>query len=314
MENRIEYIDYIKGFSILWIVWWHTRHPAFVSPYWHVPIFFFISGTFFKKETFHGLIQKTMKYLIIPFIFFYILSYFYRIALYFWDFKEIQTFNYFSIFDLFKWEVVGDHLSVNVPLWFLVCLIMSRLLWWFILNISTNKYFIIIISILFFWLESFVTKHTILLPFMLPQVLLNSIYFGFGIVFGRKLIEIMANKKNSTILFSIATVIFLVFFWISPSTYTNLFQFYAFLIIVFFLFKHFYKLPFAKFFHFYGINSLIVLGFHVPIQIIYRRIMYRFYGDATIWTGIADTILTIITLYFVILFLNRYFPQFVGKK
>jgi len=318
IKNRIEYIDYIKGFAILWIVWYHTTCPAFAKNYWHVPLFFFVSGLFFKKESFNLFFKKRIKNIIIPFFFFYIISYFFRILLYFWDMKEIKTFNYFSFFDVFHWDCCRvDYLSVNVPLWFFICFFIIQLLYWLLLKISDNKIFIFITTLIFFICGKFLEYYEIALPFMIPQAFFNCLYFGFGIVFGKNLIELLKKKKESTLifLFSIFVFIPLIFipFSLKPEV-TNTIQFFPFLYIVFFVFRNAYQFPPLKLFHFYGINSLVVLGVHVLVQTIYRRILFRFSQEETILSGIIDTILTITTLYFVILFLNKYLPQLIGKS
>jgi fucose 4-O-acetylase-like acetyltransferase len=303
---------------MLWIVWYHTTCPEAVKHYWHVPIFFFISGTFFRWESSGVFAKKTVKRVFIPFLFFYVISYFYRILLYFWDFREIKSFDYFSIFDIFHWDCCRvDYLSVNVPLWFFISFIIIQFLYWLLYKISTNKWFLAIITVAIFIAGNLLEYYRIALPFMIPQSFLNALYFGMGIVFGKKIIDIMELKGKSICLCSMAIILFIIIMSISIPARREIvtaIQFFPFLIIVFFIFRNVYKLPLFGPLHFYGINSLIVLGAHVPIQIIYRRILFKYLRETNIFSGCIDTILTIITLYFVILFLNKYFPIFVGKR
>lgn len=44
--KRIDYIDYLKGLSIIWVVWYHTVHPWFVDFSFRMPLFFLASGIF----------------------------------------------------------------------------------------------------------------------------------------------------------------------------------------------------------------------------------------------------------------------------
>lgn len=59
MINRIIYIDILKGFSILAVVWFHInfKHhsgtlfsPSLFGSIWHVPIFFFVGGFFITES------------------------------------------------------------------------------------------------------------------------------------------------------------------------------------------------------------------------------------------------------------------------
>ncbi|MDD8037541.1 MAG: acyltransferase family protein, partial [Thomasclavelia ramosa] len=62
MNNRIEYIDFIKGFTIFLVVWghaiqnisqngsfWNNPMHIFICSF-HMPIFMLLSGFFFKNE------------------------------------------------------------------------------------------------------------------------------------------------------------------------------------------------------------------------------------------------------------------------
>ena len=57
-KKRIDYIDYLKGLTILWVVWYHTSHPEFVDYPPTMPMFFFLSGIFFKPYPLLEFIKK----------------------------------------------------------------------------------------------------------------------------------------------------------------------------------------------------------------------------------------------------------------
>lgn len=46
-KKRIEYIDLLKGFSIILVVWFHTAHPAVIDYSFRMPLFFLASSIFF---------------------------------------------------------------------------------------------------------------------------------------------------------------------------------------------------------------------------------------------------------------------------
>lgn len=64
----------------------------------------------------------------------------------------------------------------------------------------------------------------------------------------------------------------------------------------------------------YGINSLIILGFHVWVLIPIGRILYKIFGQANIATGITATFFTMIAAIVFIKFCNSTIPRLVGKK
>ena len=45
--GRYEFIDILKGFTIIWVLWMHMNLPELIYPSVQMPIFFFISGTFY---------------------------------------------------------------------------------------------------------------------------------------------------------------------------------------------------------------------------------------------------------------------------
>ena len=123
--NRIAYIDLFKGIAIIGVVWVHSHiPPSWLTPFLVNSIFFFISGCFFnrRQDSFYNLIIKNTKRILIPFLFFYVLSYPFRIIVHFWDYRTLSNFDWLCVFDVFHFNAKPDYLFVNVPLWFLLSL------------------------------------------------------------------------------------------------------------------------------------------------------------------------------------------------
>lgn len=125
-KKRIDYIDLLKGFCILWIIWIHTYHPSFVGGPFRIPLFFFLSGIFFKDCNFKQFVIKRVNSLIIPFLFFYLLSTGIKLIL---SFSSFYSFNISSFWELFLCSPRHDYLSINIPLWFLLCIFWIHLLY-----------------------------------------------------------------------------------------------------------------------------------------------------------------------------------------
>lgn len=89
MSKRIVFIDIAKGIGILLVVLAHNDGLQLVAPFWHkfiyafhMPLFFFLSGMFFKPEIgFKELLRKRFDSLLLPYFFTIFLIYFFEIFL-----------------------------------------------------------------------------------------------------------------------------------------------------------------------------------------------------------------------------------------
>lgn len=318
--NRIDYLDHLKGFAILWIVWWHAGCPPFAQPYYHVPIFFFISGLFFKRSvTFKELVKKSIKRIGIPFAFFYTISYPYRMIVYLWDHRTLVGFRWNCILDIFKIEWRADYLYVNVPLWFLVCLFSLQLIYYFVNKLPDWTIWIIAIgsSVLFVYTQYLPT------PFMINDAMHYITYFAVGNLIGHKLIVFLNINKNRIHLIIICLFLYIALkicntystieFFSNIILHITTFTFIFFIFAVFSFIGNGYKRSILKF---YGLNSLIVLGLHVPVLIIYQRFFHKVCTSFGLGEAFVCTLCTIITLYPIILMLNKFIPKAIvgGKK
>lgn len=317
-NSRIDYIDLVKGFAILWIVWWHAGVPTFAQPYYHVPIFFFISGMFFnKKDSFVSSSRKTIQRIGVPFLFFYIISYPYRMIVYLWDHRTLSGFRWNSILDLFKIEWRADYLYVNVPLWFLVCLFVLQLSYYFINKLPQWSIWILAIASA----VCFIFTQHIPTPLMINNAMHYLTYYAIGSLVGKNLLDYIKTSKNKIIVILVTITVYLIAIMISNLHITNTFtsniflhiktfSFIFFIITIFSFFNNNKQLSFLRF---YGNNSIVVLGLHVPVLIIFQRIGHKLCGNFGLWGAFICTLCTIIILFPIILLLNRYVPSLIGK-
>ncbi len=317
--SRIDYIDLVKGFAILWIVWWHAGVPAFAQPYYHVPVFFFLSGLFFnKKDSFVVSTQKTIQRIGIPFLFFYTISYPYRMIVYLWDHRTLSGFRWNCILDLFKIEWRADYLYVNVPLWFLVCLFVLQISYFFINKLPQWSIWIIAIG----GAVCFVFTQFIPTPLMINDAMHYITYFAIGSLVGKNLLDYIKTNKNRLIVILVSITVYLTAkLFISlhvTNTYTNNIlihvQTFSFIFFIISVFSFFNNNKLLSFLRFYGNNSIIVLGLHVPVLIIFQRIGHKIWGDFGLWGSFTCTICTIMALFPIILLLKRYVPFLIGKN
>lgn len=73
-ENRIEYIDFYRGLGILLMVMGHVYFGGLFDKLihaFHMPMFFFITGYFYKEDTFLvNFVKKKVRTLLFPYFFF----------------------------------------------------------------------------------------------------------------------------------------------------------------------------------------------------------------------------------------------------
>ena len=138
-KKRIEFIDLAKGICILLVVLLHvvpqlSEKFAYLSCL-RMPLYFCLSGLFYKN---YGSIKnftiKKVNNILIPFISWYIIGYgIYYIGRLFMPSGEESTFHFNDI--IFQNEIF------NLPIWFLLCLFWSNLLFNLITSFARKWYY-----------------------------------------------------------------------------------------------------------------------------------------------------------------------------
>ena len=137
-KKRIEFIDLAKGVCILLIVLLHCGVKISFPGYTllRMPLYFILSGLFFRD--YGGFLQHALKKinkLLVPFIFFYVVSY---VPFYMFEslVREVIKNDADGILDVFNKRQL-----FNGPLWFLLCLFWTNLLFCLIkLNIKKEVF------------------------------------------------------------------------------------------------------------------------------------------------------------------------------
>lgn len=315
-KKRIDYIDAIKGIVIFGVVWVHTSHPDWLTPILVNSIFFFLSGIFFKRKPINTFIWDKTKSLLIPFVFFYLISYPFRIIVHAWDHRTLESFDWLCILDVFSFSAKTDYMFVNVPLWFLICLFVIQVLYYFVSFLDKRIIGIIALLCLLFK-EFFLSVPSF---FMINAALYNISFFALGNLFGRPLIEKLNEHKFQKYSVVLSVPLFATFFLALPThskvLYDILLHFRLF--AVFFVLMSIGSLLNEKksliLLRFYGENSLTILGIHVMPLIVVKRITNAIFGYCTPFMGFIQSVIVMAIMYVVILFCNKYIPMLVGKK
>ena len=316
-KQRVDYIDLIKGITIFGVIWVHTCHFDWLTAILVNSIFFFLSGFFFYRKPIKNFIKTKIKTILIPFLFFYLLSYPFRIIVHYWDYRTLSTFDWRCILDIFDISAQTDYLFVNVPLWFLICIFVIQVIYYFISYLDKRLIAVIAIACL-------VAKdlfYSIPSPFMINAAFYYLGFFALGNLFGKPLIEKLKNPQFRHISLRISILLMIIVIGVSINSTNNWIELqttHIKLLMIFFTLmsvaSYFNENKHLRLIRFFGENSLIIMGLHVPPLIVIKRISMMLFGECTPMMGFLHSILCIAILYVVIIFCNKYIPFLVGKS
>lgn len=314
-KPRIDYVDLMKGLTILWIIWIHTYHPDFGN--YRNPLFFFASGIFFKFSNAKTFFTKRLWMIIIPFCFFYLMSIPFRYLLDLWDYKDFSAFDWNRLFDIFYIKSEWDYLSLNVPLWFLLTLFWIQTFSLIIFRLP--KWGILILALLSLIFKEELTYY-VPTPLMINNALAWFGFFAIGYLIGKPIIGYLNSMKRKTYIFSVTLLIvigcialenFEVADWHGIMGNMKLIVFIVCFMTFFSFFNGWKKLEVLRFF---GKNSLIVLGAHLWILIPLTRFLFKLTRSHDPWLGLICAIVCAVILIPIINWMNRAIPILVGKK
>ncbi len=312
-KPRVDYIDLLKGITILWIIWIHTDCPDFGN--FTNPVFFFASGIFFKLTDIKTFLVKRWYAIIIPFLFFYVASIPFRIIVDYWDYRDLSAFDWGRILELFYVMPRTDYLSLNVPLWFLLCLFFMQLIGLGLFRL--NKWII-----LSFCIVTLIFSPEIRLvptPFMISGAIGFFGYFGLGYLLGKPLINYMANRKRQIIVLLTSLLILIGTYLFKEINHHTLIEAadrlkqLSFVVAFMTFFSFLDSKPWLSIIRFFGKESLIVLGAHLWILIPLERIAHKFF-DHNPLLGFILAVITAAILIPTISILKSKLPLLVGKR
>lgn len=314
MDKRDFSFDFIKGFLIALVVLGHTIYMVFSDDSWnnyifhviysfHMPLFFFISGYFFKsclRMTFYEMIMYRFKRLLIPTMIFTCILF-------------IINFISFG----FKIHSLWNVYELSKTYWFLICLFCLTIIYY--IFVKKTSLIRILLFLLFFVSIIFYKKLPI---FILVdcQVIRMLPIMGLGIFYyfnKNKIQKILGNNilHYSIILFSIFEICFVRYLYginlmnysiiirIIDGIYCSIIMFEVLKKIYTYTSKHYNLITncFVKF----GSNTLGIYLVHM--------IFCKFVSYNNIHIYIYNNWLTISSL-FILLFYTSYFITLLIKK
>lgn len=176
-NHRIEYVDILRAFGIILMIMGHIGFGKEFNHYihaFHMPLFFIVTGFFYKKRDMSDLFKRRFKTLIVPYFFFGMA----QVILYFIINK---SFDPFALRLLFFDNTTGEGIPIAGALWFLTAMFFAEIFYNAIQHIRVDGWLrlaiIIIVSVAGMVLAQY-------LPFRLPwgldaaMVSVGLIHFG----------------------------------------------------------------------------------------------------------------------------------------
>ncbi|WP_338473035.1 acyltransferase family protein [Niallia sp. XMNu-256] len=336
MKGRLGWLDVGKGIGMVLVIFAHDHIPQMLKTFiytFHMPLFFFLSGFLFSPTKYHRfskLFTSKCKSLIIPYFSFSIIVYFWFLFRY-----KIGDIEYSS--SLFK-PLIGTFIgnrntdwTVHIgALWFLTCLFITELLFYFLrTKLKTNLLVAIalmIISLIGYMYSMLLGKP---LPWNIDAAFMAVLFFGAG-YFYKESIQKLTHLINMKVLlifcFLNITTGYLNYLLsgervdMYESQYGNyaLFVIAAFSGIIAFLIAV-QKIETNAVFQYVGKNSLIYLALHQSIvfsvlNMVFKKTLENESFLNKIWIGSFYTMVSILIIAPIAYFIKNYFPYILGRS
>lgn len=206
--KRVEWADVLKGLGILAVVWGHSGSKnAFYMFWFHMPLFFFISGYLYKykpEETELSYVRKKVRHLLVPYTCYLLLLALLMFSLSLWRGQSAAEF--WSL----NWQafLLGGSLLAGIyaTFWFTTCLFFTQIAYDFFCRKITFPYLrglIIVFCFLLacwqsrYWANSFV-------PWNMDVGLYGIVFYALGHYFREKRLLEQPLTRNLSVGLAIA--------------------------------------------------------------------------------------------------------------
>lgn len=336
--GRIQYIDLAKGICITLVVFYHVFYNLhFVPPViktlsiFRMPLYFFLSGLFFKEyEGFFGFFLRKVNKLLIPFIFFYVVTSFAMpniMLLFGYTVIHKESLGISGLWAFFAKEDFS-----NSPIWFLWALFLVNIYFYAILvpvkKLTSNKILIALsITVVGFSIGFIGTAYLAAPPRINILGFVDSAmsafpFFVMGYLFNR-FTEILVPNRLDRYLPIIVLLCFVSIFYVGGncSYKRNIFHITPILqyvcgmagtLGVIFIAKILRNVPLLTY---WGRYSIMILVTHALLLQVYIPIGRKFLsGIPQIAMVIVILIATMFSYLLLIPLMKKYIPYFTAQK
>ena len=183
MKNeRLEYIDILKGIGILLVIFSHsgaeTGAMAYVGGVF-IPLFFIASGYTYKnrEQSFLSFIGKKARRLLVPYLFFSVL-----LLLLYKHFSLLDILGvFYSRYCLYPFDCSENVFLMrggNPPLWFLTSMLTAFVPFYFLMKYASKAYWLLLVYAAFTFACQFLP---VLLPWSIDTACLQASFMYMGV-------------------------------------------------------------------------------------------------------------------------------------
>lgn len=336
MQKRIPWIDNIKALGMFLVVFAHCSLPEnliCIVYSFHIPLFFFASGLTFQKpaqESFVDFCKKKIRTLVEPYFFFAICTYLFWLLVgrHFGEDALLGISPWHPLIGMFYSVGTNFWLAFNAPLWFLTCLFVVEILFWFLENLNRIALCssIIVMSVAGFFYSYLIYNCSVpRLPWSFDCAMVAIVFFAAGFFLKQRLCNI-----NKRVAFAVAMPMLFVCVFCALlngridmlSAYCgNPLYFYGAatsgIVLVYCVSRW---LPNNRILEFIGKNTLIVLGFHLFVGTCIKGFLFFvLHVDLDIFINsillnLLFTVAIFICMVPVIVLLRKFVPMCIGIK
>lgn len=284
MNQRIKWIDYLKGFLILTVMFGHTFGiPNVLKVYiysFHMPLFFILSGYTMsvEKYSFKEFFTKKFKSLILPGLIF-------MIPLSMWEicFLKFRRFTVKGFIDGVLLGIRGGDLGIP---WFLVCLFVCEVILYIMIKEVKNDKFtlllVVILSISNYMYIKFIGSpfKSKILPYCLDIVGICMLFIYIGYFIKQRKFEIKKERNLYMINFFIVSICTCILNYIKTGYNVDIYTYKIGRYLLFMIFAIsgsiaftmlFKKIRKARILEYIGKNSLLYFILHYTLFITFTK-------------------------------------------
>lgn len=318
MDNRLQYIDIAKAIFMIFIVMDHTGviEPFPICYDSEVPAFIFLSGLFFSvKDAFSVFVKAKFKRIVIPFLFFYLISYLAFVigkSVYppLASMTEAKGFM----------DVFSQKQLFNGALWFLPALFFVQIIYYPIEKFVVNNYIKFIVILIIGIIGALLGTNGISLPLFFDNALALLPYFYIG----KTLMKTGFFNNTSTsnickeIVFSVIIIVILYMVYpISVQPSLNLWSRIYLVDVVMLTLVSGCVLLLCKFMPsillaWIGRNTMFIMCTHHIIYRPIKQVLMSFGLNNSLWSPILVSIITMLLVCLMAPIVSKYLPWTIG--
>ena len=143
-KERVRYIDIAKGIGMLLVIWGHIRETGLGNAMiyaFHMPLFFILSGIMYSKEKYSSigqLIRKRVHTILIPYGIYSVVTWFVWVGYNTVLGNDVESI-WMPLLQTVLSQGSGGYLVHNSPLWFVTCLFVVEIIYFYTSKLSDKK-------------------------------------------------------------------------------------------------------------------------------------------------------------------------------